>query len=193
MSNEMLITFRYNNALNYYNLKNYIIALNNLRIAEKLVSTSNKESYFLIQNNLGGYLFDMGNYTEALDVFTALISYLDKNITDKYVMTLLNVVNACLSLSKQYEALENFNIALNELKNLNNTSYMADIYYEIGKIYKRLNKIDLSESYCLNVVNFAENYKNYVLLSKILCDLIDIYSNSHNIKKMEYVKNKLLK
>ena len=67
---------------------------------------------------------------------------------------------------------------------------ISSIYFEIGKIYKKLNEIDFAEDYCSRALDLAEKQRNYVLSNVILCDLMDIYTVKNNVEKMNDIREK---
>ncbi|MFL0251505.1 XRE family transcriptional regulator [Clostridium neuense] len=187
------VVFLYNNALNYKHINNLKLALKNIEVAENLVSKTDILTYIKVLNTKGNCLYEMKSYDEAIKIFNKIFTLIDKRETDKYLINLINIVNSYWYAGMKDKALENFKFVINELPNLSNKDLcVADIYFEVGKIYERINKIKLSEDYYLMAVDFSEKQKNYVLLNSILYDLIELYSISNNVKKINNIKDKVL-
>lgn len=187
------VIFRYHNALNYKHINKFELSLENIKIAENLVNKSDSLMYIKILNTKGNCLYEMKNYEKAIKIFNEIFGLIDKNETDKYLINLINIINSYWYAGMKDKSLENFDVAIKKLANLNDGDLcVADIYFEIGKIYKTINKMDLAEDYYLKALDFCEKQRNCILENSIICDLIELYSNFNNIEKMNYIKNKVL-
>ncbi|WP_234122595.1 helix-turn-helix domain-containing protein [Clostridium hydrogenum] len=193
MTKENTIVFRHNNSLNYKKLNNYKKALDNIKKAEELLDKTDLEKVFNVLNNKAVCLYEMNLKEESLKVFNEILDLIKKNDMEKYVIISTNIINIYLDINLKDKAIENLNFVTDYLKNLNNDSLsIANIYFEIGKIYKKLNEENLSEDYCLKSLDLAEKQKNYVLSNNVLCDLIEMYAITNNVEKMNNVKEKTL-
>ncbi|WP_234123074.1 helix-turn-helix domain-containing protein [Clostridium hydrogenum] len=185
------VIFRYNNALNYKRINNYEKSLQNIKMAEELVSNSDTSKYIKILNNKASCLYEINKKHEALKVFYEISRLIDKNSLEDYLINLTNIVHVCLEVNLMDEAIEKLNVVVNQLVNLNkNGSCISNIYFELGKIYKELEKLQLSEDFYLKALEFSENQKNYILANEILYNLVELYKTLNSIEKMNNIKNK---
>lgn len=192
MTDEEVIIFRYNNALSYKKIENFQIALDNLKVAEELVDKEDINSYIKILNNKAVCLFEMKMYMEALKVFMKISELIDKGDIEKYLINLVNIVDVYTENNNRTKAVESLNVIINELSNLsNNSKYISEIHFEIGRAYKRLNKVDLAKGYYLKALDFCEKCKNFVLANDILCDLVDIYEMTKDLSSMNKLKERV--
>ncbi|MFL0251321.1 transcriptional regulator [Clostridium neuense] len=193
MSINDKVIFRRNNALNYKHINNLQLALKNIEIAENLVDKSDISTYIKILNNKGNCFYEIKLYDEAIKVFNQIFGLINKRGKDRYLINLINIVNSYWYAGIKDKSIENFNTVIRELPNLDNISlYVANIYFEIGKVYARLDKLKLSEEYYLKALDFSEKQKNYVLENDILHNLIELYTTTNNVEKMDSIKNKVL-
>lgn len=185
------VVFLYNNALNYKRIDNFEKALNNFNEAEGLVDKSDITSYIMILNNKGNCFYEMKKYEEALDIFSHTLDLIDKNNAEQCIINLINIFNCYWFLNLQDKAMENFEVLLKQMPNLNNfDEYLPEIYFEVGKIYDKLNKLNITEEYYLKALEYSEKQKNYVLENHILYALIEIYMIGNKVEKMNKIKEK---
>lgn len=190
MSKEEVVVFRYNNALSYYGMENFQIALHNLKLAEELVNETDSISYIKILNNKAICFCKMKMYNDAIKAFNKIFEFIDKDDVEKH---LINIVDVYMDSGERDKSIETLNAIINDLPNLNNdSSYIPEVYFEMGKIYGQLNKISLSEEYYLKALDFCERRRDYVLANDVLCALVDFYINENNVSKMNVIKDKVL-
>lgn len=193
MSKEEVVVFRYNNAFSYKKMGNYQIALDNLKVAEELVNETDSISYIKILNNKAICFCKMKMYNDAIKAFNKIFELIDKDDVEKHLINLINIVDVYMDMEERDKVIENLNVIINDLGNLSNDSpYIPEVCFEIGKIYGQLNEMNLSEKYYLKALDFCEKRKNYVLANDVLCALVDFYTNENNISKMNVVKDKVL-
>lgn len=193
MSKEEVVVFRYNNAFSYKKMGNYQIALDNLKVAEELVNETDSISYIKILNNKAICFCKIKMYTDAIKAFNKIFELIDKDDVEKHLINLINIVDVYMDMEERDKVIENLNVIINDLGNLSNDSpYIPEVCFEIGKIYGQLNEMNLSEKYYLKALDFCEKRKNYVLANDVLCALVDFYTNENNISKMNVVKDKVL-
>lgn len=173
-------------------MQNFQIALDNLEVAEELVDKTDSISYIKILNNKANCLYRRKLYKEALKVFNNISEFINKSDLEKYLINLINIVDVYMDIDDKEKAVEKLNVIISELPNLSNDSaYLPEIYFEIGKSYKQLNKAELSEKYYLEALDFCEKCKNYVLANDVLCGLIELYTIKKNVNKMNKTKEKV--
>ena len=192
MSNNDKVTFMYNNALNYSHINNLELALKNITLAEKIVNTDDVSMYIKILNNKAVYLSKMKSYEEALGVFNQILSLINKSEVESYLINLINIANIYMDINKKDKVIEYLDIIIKRLSNLrNNRICVYNIYFDIGKIYKEFDKIGLSEDFYLKALDFSEKQKNYILANEILNSLIDMYTLTNSVEKMNDLKEKV--
>lgn len=192
MSQKDKVIFMYNNALNYKLINNFELALKNIDMAEMLVDKNDTFMNIRILNNKASCLYEINEKQEALKVFNQISSLIDKNSLEDYLINLTNIIHVCIDLDFKDELMMNLDIVIDRLVNLNKNSLcVSNIYFQIGEIYKELDKLDLSEDYYLKALNFSEEQKNYVLANKILNNLIDMCIVKNNVEKMNIIKEKV--
>lgn len=188
MSISDIITFRYNNALNYKNINNFNIALENIKIAERLVDKEDKSTYIRILNNKANCLYKKSLYTEALVIYDEISNIITQNEVEEYLINSINIISNYIGLDLRDKVVEKLNIMINQLPNLNNnSSCIADIYFDVGRAYKYINKIKEEEKYYLKALNFAKKRKRYNLVNEILSVLIEIYSKSNDTSNISNI------
>lgn len=191
MSQKYKVVFRYNNALNYKRVNNFEKALNNLKKAEVLVDKSDAISYIKILNNKGNCFYEMKMYREAVDIFLYTLDLIDKNNAEQYIINLINIFNCYWFLELKDNAMQSFDVLLKELPNLDNfDEYLPEIYFEVGKVYEKLNKVDITEDYYIKALDYSEKRKNYVFTNEVLYALMQMYMVRKNVEKMDKIKEK---
>lgn len=189
MPKDVAVIFMCIRALSYRKLNNFTSALSNLDEAEKNVDKTDVSTYIKILNNKANCLYETKKYNEALDIFINILNIVDKNDVEKYSIVLINIINTYIFLDVMDKVDEKFNILLEQLQNINdNSMYLPDIYFEIGKIYDRLKNLNEAEEYYLRALQFCKKQNNYILADDILCALMGIYKNTNNINKMDSIK-----
>lgn len=192
ISQKDKVVFRYNNALNYKRVNNFEKALKNINIAEDLIDKQDTSNYIRILNNKGNCFYEMKMYREAIDIFLCTLDLIDKNNAEQYIINLINIFNCYWFLNLKDKAMQNFDILLKELPNLNNfDEYLPEIYFEVGKIYEKLNKPDITENYYIKALDYSEKQKNYVFTKEVLYALIEMYIVDKDVEKMNKIKEKV--
>lgn len=186
------IILRQNNALAYKLTKNFEGALYNIEIAEKIVDKNDTSQYIKILNNKAICLCEMKLYKEALKLFNQILGLINENQIEEYLIDLINIANVYIDLNDKNKSTEYLNIITTQLPNLKDTSsYAADIYFDIGNIYKKFDKLNLTEAYYLKALDFSKKQKSYILATKILNNLTDMYIMEDNVEKMNNIREKV--
>lgn len=185
MSKEDLIAFRHNNSMNYRHINNFEAALSNTKVIENLIDRKDTIRLFEVLNNKAVCLCKMKLYREALAVFNKLLNLVNEDYMDRYLIVLLNIVNLYWDIGMKDKAKENFDAVISRLASLsNNSSYMSDICFQIGKQYNCFGDGEQAEKFYLRALDFSEKDKNYTLANDVLCNLIPMYRRLNDSAKM---------
>lgn len=192
MSKEYKIVFRYNVSLAYKDINNLQSALHNINIAETLVDKDDTEKLFNILTNKANYLYKLKSYKESIDLNNKILRLINKKDIEKQLLTHINIISNYIALEMKEDVINALEFLIENLSGIGNDSlYIADIYFEVGKIYEYVNNLEELEKFYLKALDFSEKHKDYVLESNILSNLVDFYIKCNNVKMMESIKNKI--
>lgn len=186
LSLENTVRFVYNRAYTYYLLSKYELAIKDIEKLENLLNKSDMQIYFKILGTKAVCLHELKKYDEALKLYNKLLDMLSSERIDKKLVTYVNITELYLAISDKDKAANTLLEVKKELPFLNNdSSYEANIYFELGKICKELNNIREANEYYNKGLEAAKKKKDYVLACDILCELIDSEENVENINSIK--------
>lgn len=189
MDNKNKATFFYNSAICYEKLKDFNKALYNFNEAEKILDKSDENKCFDVSLDKATCLYSLKKYDEALKIFNKILELVNENDVEKYLITLVNMSNMYIKINDNRKVNETLEIILKKIENINITfTYVSDIYFEVGKIFKYLNTLKKAEEFYLKSLEFAKENKNYFLIEDILSSLIDIYKPLNVKEKADDIK-----
>lgn len=159
----------------------------------------------LIFNNKKGYLNSLhqqiichrqlGNFSKSDSLIqiglSSLQSSIEYNLEKAYFLE-------CLGISyfrkKEYQkSIQNLNIALPEIKKVNDFTWTSVIYYYLGKSYEKMNKEDLAVPYFIKVDSIFQKEKFIIPeLRGNYESLINYYHKVKNPEKELYYTKQLL-
>lgn len=188
LSLKNMYHFMYNRAYSYFLLNKYDRALASIDKIEGFVSEDDKQNYFMLLDTKAACFYELTRYDEALELYTRILKVLDDNDIDKKIVIYINMAEVYMKLYDMNKANELLDKAKKELPFINSDSrYEADIYYELGKIYKEGNKVEASKYYS-QALETSKKHKNYVLVADVLYDLMQC---ENNIKNIDIIKNEV--
>lgn len=188
LSEEDVFKFTYNRAYVYYLLKKYELALSDIDKIESYVNESGAEDYFLLLDTKAACFYRIGHYEEALNVYNKLLYSLDKSNLDRKLVIYVNITETYLAQCENKKATTVFKKVQNELPFLNNSTYEADIYYEVGNIYKDLSNADEAYKYYNKALNAAKEKKDYILLNTVFETMLE---NTNDVDIMSLIKDEV--
>lgn len=189
LSADDIIRFEYNRAYTYYLLNKLELALTNINKIENLLNKNDIRTYFTVLDTKAVCLCNLKKYDEALELYIKLLNILDNNQIDKRIVMYINIAEVYMKLSDMDKANELLDKVKKELPFINSDSrYEADIYYELGKIYKEINDNTEAIKYYSQALEISKKHKNYVLVADVLYGLMQC---ENNVKKIDAIRNEV--
>lgn len=135
-------------------------------------------------------LGELKRYDESLELYYKIIDSMGEKRYEKYIAVLINLVEIYIKIGDNDKIKEKLTLILETKKYLNeNFVYLSEIYFEIGKIGKELVDLKLAEEYYEKALTYAKKNMRYYLEGDILCELIDLYGEQNNRKKILDIMN----
>jgi len=187
LSKKDIVYFVYNRAFTFMNLKSFERSLADIDKIEGMLDKDDAQRYFTILDTKAVCLYELKRYDEALEVYNKLLKILDNKQMDKKIVVHINIAEVYIALSE----IDKANVLLNEIKKEllfidNGSCYESNIYYELGKIYKKYNDEVKAVRYYLKALEISKKQNDYILASNILYELMDCENDS---EKMDSIKN----
>lgn len=187
LSQHDTIYFVYNRAYVFFMLKNYERALADIEMIENLLDANDMRTYFTVLDTKAVCLHELKKHNEAIKLYNRLLEMLDDKQIDKRIVIRINIAEVYIELSNVDRANYLLDEVKKELPFINNGSgYEANIYYEIGKIYRGFNDKTKSSEYYSKALKIAKKQNDYVLVNNILYELMD---GEDSIEKVDNIKN----
>lgn len=186
LSEKDIVYFVYNRAFTFVNLRNFERALAGIDKIEGMIDKDDAQRYFTILDTKAVCLYELKRYDEALKVYTKLLKTLDDKQIDKKIVMHINIAEIYIVLCETDKANVLLNQINKELPFINNSScYKANIYYELGKIYKGYNDKVKAVGYYLKALEISKKQNDCVLIADILYELMDCENNSEKINSIK--------
>lgn len=187
LSKKDIIHFVYNRSLAFKKLSKFELAIADVDKIERLVSKDDLQNYFKILDTKAVCLCEIGKYDDALKLYDELLKITNNKQIDKKIVILINRAEVYMKLRDMNRATELLNSAEKNLPLINNNNhYESDIYYELGKIYrKNNNNIKAIECY-LKALEISKKQRNYIFVAEVLCELMEC---GNDIERIDRIKN----
>ncbi|PJI06546.1 MULTISPECIES: helix-turn-helix domain-containing protein [Clostridium] len=190
MSKDYYCIFIYNSALCYIKLKNYSIALKRFIKIENIVKEINIEKYYSVLNQEACCFGEMHEYEKSLELNNYILANINKTNYQSYLVALINLTYNYIDINNNIEAKKVLNTIDETINNLTHDSkYLPDTYFEIGKIYKRLNETEKAENFYCTALTYAKKLNRNSLVKDILLNLMDTCKFSKDNRKVITIKN----
>lgn len=190
LTKDHKIRFIYNHALTFEKLGNFQRAVVDIEKIQSLLDKEDVRTYFSVLDTKAVCLYELKRYDEALDLYNNVLNILDDKCIDKKIVIHINMAEVYIRLSNTAIANELLDKVKEELPFINNDSfYEANIYYELGKIYRWFNEREKSFEYYANAIEVGKKRNNYNLVTDILYELMEI---QHSIEEVNSIKNEVL-
>lgn len=192
MPNYYKAVFLYNSSFSLINLKQYNKAIKNLEAAETFIDKNDSDKIIEILNNKGLCFLELKEYKKSLEVFTKVFNSIndDKYNTDKFMIITTNLIECYVGLNDIKKANKYLKIVLINLQDYldNNNEYIPEVCCELGDIFKNLNDLKEAEAYYLKALKFSKDKKSFTMIEKILCNLMDIYTDLDYAEKLDEIE-----
>ncbi|PJI10524.1 MULTISPECIES: helix-turn-helix transcriptional regulator [Clostridium] len=190
MSKEYYSIFIFNSSLCYIEIKEYRIALLQLKKIESIVKEINMDKYYELLEQEGVCFQYLKEYDKSLSIFNQVINSLSKDNHESYIIALFNLVDT-------YIKLDNVDMARKYLKDISenidgisqSSKRVSQIYCETAKLCKKLNDLKLAKAYFLKSLDYAKLYNQYSIANNTLSDLFDIYVIDEDDKRINEIKD----
>lgn len=191
---------KFNIALCYKKLNNYSETLS---ILDELINefpdlkVSNPDSYIDTNLLIGVCLNQTGCYNKAIDIYTDLLGFIDKDFIRQELVILIN-------LSEVYMNIQDF-------KNLKNTcdlitdklitnshcleEYESEIYISLAKNFIFLNDNNTARHLLSKTLNSLKDGNSLIYLENLeefFTLTLELYSETNDIKSINFIKNQLV-
>ncbi len=123
------------------------------------------------------------NPNKALELFTRAKSYFINTNSSKYSLSVTYTLigNILVDLEKFDEAFLNYNNAILELKELNNTYGIASTYNFVGQAYIKKNDLDNALIYFIKSYEIFKTRKAYDDLKDVSLNISNVYKQKNNL------------
>lgn len=191
MPNNFSRIFIYNSALAYNQLGNFDAALSRLNLLETNLDNTDLSLKFDFMNLKAECLRGKkGKQDEAIKIYKNILDEL-KSVDDpeKELIVNINILLVLIELkSSKDEIIHDFGLVNKLLKKLNlNSWYMPEIYFELGNIYKYIDKYLEAEKYYKKALESAKKNKRYKVQDKAISSLIALYTKLRDVKGIDEI------
>lgn len=189
LATKDLFHFAYNRAWTYYLIRKYELALAYIDKLEKVANKEDKQNYFILLDTKAVCFCETKRYEEALRIYNTLLNILDDSDLNEKIIVHINIAETYLAQLEKDKAAAAFKIVQDELPFLESSKQEANIYFEVGNIFRNLGDAAQAYNYYNKAVNIAKAKKNYVLLNTVLETMLE---NTNNIDIVNNIKNEAL-
>lgn len=194
MDEKYYCIFIYNSVLGYLRLEKYEKALDKIHILEKIIKITDVERYSDILIHKTYCLSYLNKYDETLETCYKILDMLQDKDGMRYIVAMVNVCGVYDKLKDYASARKVMKIIFDKLKKFNdNDFYVAEVYFEMGKILHRsLKEFNKAKECYIKALNACEKKPDYYLTKEIATRLIELYTELENPEDRKEVKEKIL-
>ena len=180
---QIKIKANYWEAETYYELKNYLEALNKFKSTKKLINSRNRDEFLLTNYNIGYSHFKLKEYENAITYFNQFIK---TSIDDETVKD-----DAYIRLGDSYFATRNYTDAIRSYQNVVDKNGAEADYaqYQMGMSYGFKNE---NKTKIIALTKVVNDYPSSTLKDDALFQLANTYTKIKNNKKAHQAYNRLL-
>lgn len=178
----IMLKLLYNLALGYKEVKNYDKALEILDKTNSYISFSNKEQKVMILILKGNLFVRKASYDEALECYnTSKRLSENENLDEFLALTYINF-SALYTKTKEYQKALDYILLALPLQKTVDKKEVPLIYYDIGELYRKLEKYELAKENLLKPILSSEYIVEDELLIKIYVELLKVYIAQESFK-----------
>lgn len=191
---EFQATICYNKALAYKRIKNYDKALKLLDCIEK---NYNKTNQHILSKSLilkGTCYYEKDENKQAIEIYKNILEIFGKN-SEEAGLAYSNIITIFRKLDLKDEVIEYKDKLIDILDQLekNNNKHLMNIYLRLGQAFEYLDNIELAEYYYITAINKGLDRKENNKCSKILFNLLNLYTKTNQSEKIFLSNNIFLK
>lgn len=178
--------FHYNNAIAYYNLKDYNKCFTELEKAKSYLDNNGKDIKSLY--NLEATCYNkIGNYNGALESYNKLLEAIGHDPA-KLCFVYSNIIQVYINMGDKEKVNEYFNKIQDCMPYVNQNSYeMCSILFNLGAIYYFLKDYENCEKIIKKSIDLSKKHNNTILLTKNILNLIELYTETNEIYKIDQI------
>ncbi|MDT8719227.1 hypothetical protein IAI10_21475 [Clostridium sp. 19966] len=175
--NKSMLLF---NSILYYNyMENYTKALEKIKALESIVNENTKDKFGDLYNKIlllkASCLFHVNRYSESLNIYSLLISYMPRENYGNRLIYENNKAEIFILSNRIDEAKKSLNYILDNINNVPDMfPFIPQLYLEISRRYLQLADVDSAIAYLYKALNYGKSYNYSFVISDILKELIHI-------------------
>ncbi|URZ08952.1 helix-turn-helix domain-containing protein [Clostridium felsineum] len=165
MDDEYKLIFTFNMALYYNNLGNYESALNIIKNFEYKFKLADKNKYNEVLLLKASCLQELKHHAEALTIYSELLKSTPKDDINNSCVYYNNMAEIYIEIGLKDNALKCVDKVTKNLGNLSDDFvFLPHVYFELGKIHRRLGDIKNCIKYMVKALNSAKTFKYHDLI-----------------------------